>query len=164
MADDSTASNISFPASDRAAPTSVVSITPNRRMEEMDGTGKVDEDENELSSRAKRFLFAEINRLVEENRQLKQFKDKYHEADKKLAVLKEAIKPLRRNELLTSACLIAGSAGLSAAPNFVSLTSYGWYSLISISAMLLIAGILARFDGRSALSTVAEKRTGSSSK
>ena len=101
-------------------------------------------DEKELSTVAKRFLVAEINRLVEENQQLKQFKDKYHDADKRLAVLKEAIKPFRANEFLSSVCLIAGSAGVGAAPSFLSLNSYGWYALVSVSAMLVIAGIGAR--------------------
>ena len=109
---------------------------------------------------AKRFLIVEINRLVEENQQLKQFKEKYHELDKKqavlekyqdlnkkLVVLKETIKPFRRNLFLSSACLIAGSAGIAAAPSFLSINQYGWYVFVSVSALLLIAGIAARVEG-----------------
>lgn len=109
---------------------------------------------------AKRFLIAQINRLVEENQQLKQFKEKYHELDKKMTVLekyheldkkvvvlKETIKPFRRNLFLSSACLIAGAAGIGAAPSFLSLNSYGWYVFVSVSVMLLIAGIAARVEG-----------------
>jgi cytoskeletal protein CcmA (bactofilin family) len=92
---------------------------------------------------------AEINRLVEENQQLKQFKEKYYDVDKKLAVLKETIKPFRRNHFLCSACLIAGSAGVAAAPSFLSINQYGWYVFFSVSAMLLIAGIAARVEGPS---------------
>jgi hypothetical protein len=40
-------------------------------------------DEKKLSKVTKRFLVAEINRLVEENQQLKAAKEKYHEIDKK---------------------------------------------------------------------------------
>ena len=111
---------------------------------------------------AKRFLIAEINRLVEESQQLKQFKDKYHELDKKLVVLekyhdlnkklvvlKETIKPFRRNLFLSSACLIAGAAGIAAAPSILSINQYGWYIFVSVSAMLLIAGIAARVEGPS---------------
>ena len=119
-------------------------------------------DDRELSTVAKRFLIAEINRLVEENQQLKQFKEKYHELDKKqailekyqdlnkkLVVLKETIKPFRRNLFLSSACLIAGSAGIAAAPSFLSINQYGWYVFVSVSALLLIAGIAARVEGPS---------------
>jgi len=117
-------------------------------------------DDKELSTVAKRFLIAEINRLVEENQQLKQFKEKfheldkklvvlekYHDLDKKLVVLKETIKPFRRNLFLSSACLIAGAAGIAAAPSFLSMNQYGWYVFVSVSALLLIAGIAARVEG-----------------
>jgi hypothetical protein len=96
-------------------------------------------------------LVAEQERLAEENHQLKQFKDKFHYADKslavvdvekKLSVLKERVKPARANDLLATACLIAGSAGLGAAPNFVSLNSlYEWHLFIIVSAMLVLVGI-----------------------
>ena len=117
-------------------------------------------DDKELSTVAKRFLIAEINRLVEENQQLKQFKEKYHELDKKLVVLekyhdldkklvvlKETIKPFRRNLFLSSACLIAGAAGIAAAPSFLSMNQYWWYVFVIFSAALLIAGIVARVEG-----------------
>lgn len=106
-------------------------------------------DDKELSRVAKRFLVAEINRLVDENQQLKQFKEKYHDADKKLAVLKETLRPFRINELLSSVCLIAGAAGLGAAPSFLSLNSYGWYVFVTISALLVTAAIGAKVSGPS---------------
>jgi hypothetical protein len=107
--------------------------------EETDGA-----DAKKPSPLVERFLITEINRLVEENQQLKQFKDKYHDADKRLAVLKETLKPFRTNELLSSVCLAIGSAGLGAAPSFVSLNSYGWYIFVVVSALLVLAGIAAR--------------------
>jgi hypothetical protein len=96
-------------------------------------------------------LVAELERLAEENQQLKHFKDKFHYVDKslavvdvekKLSVLKEKVKPARANDLLATACLIAGSVGLGAAPSFVSLNSlYEWYLFAIISAMLVLVGI-----------------------
>jgi hypothetical protein len=68
--------------------------------------------QNELSAVEKRFLIAEIRRLVEENQELKEFKEEYHELNKELALLKETIKAFRRNLFLSSACLIAGTAGV----------------------------------------------------
>lgn len=126
----------------RSNSASALSVRSNGVTQAFDGA-----EDKELSTVAKRFLIAEINRLVEENQQLKQFKDKYHELDKKLVVLKETIKPFRRNLFLSSACLIAGAAGIGAAPSFLSLNSYGWYVFVSVSVMLLIAGIAARVEG-----------------
>jgi hypothetical protein len=141
MTNDSDAGSVAIPAAEAAgkAPTSGTSIGPNGHAEEFKGT-----DDHELSTIAKRFLIAEVNRLVEENRQLRQFKDKYHDVDKKLATLKETHRPFRTNEFLSSVCLIAGSAGLGSAPSFLSLNSYGWYIFLIVSALLLISGIAAK--------------------
>lgn len=119
MPEDLSASNLSSPTVERAGngAASGITVGPDARIEEINGV-----EEKELSKVAKRFLVAEINKLVDENQQLKQFKDRYHDIDKKLAVLKETVKPFRINELLSSVCLIAGSAGLGAAPNFLSLS------------------------------------------
>jgi hypothetical protein len=133
------------------------------RIEKIGGAnGKELADAKELSVPVSNLLIAEIERLIaglerlaEENQQLKQFKEKYHYADKRLAVLdidgrlsvlKEKIKPARANELLAAACLVAGSVGLGAAPNFVSLSSlYEWYLFVIGSAMLVLAGIASIF-------------------
>lgn len=141
MTNDSDVSSVSIPAAEPAgkAPTSGTSIGPNGHAEEFKGT-----DDQELSTIAKRFLIAEVNRLVEENRRLKQFKDKYHDVDKRLAILKETHRPFSTNEFLSSACLIAGSAGLGSAPSFLSLNSYGWYIFLIVSALLLLSGIAAK--------------------
>jgi hypothetical protein len=155
MTDDLGASVLSSPATNGASGESVSALSvPSNAVDVVAGA-----DEKDLSAVAKRFLIAEINRLVEENQQLKQFKEKYHELEKKmvvlekyqelekkLIVLKETNKPFRRNLFLSSACLIAGSAGVAAAPSFLSINQYGWYAFVSTSAMLLIAGIAARVE------------------
>src|SRR5262249_47500301 len=128
---------------------SALSVRSNGVTEAFAGGG-----EKELSTVAKRFLIAGINKVVEEKPQLKQFKEKYHELDKKLVVLekyhdldkklvvlKETIKPLRRNLFLSSICLIVGAAGIAAAPSFHGINQYGWYVFVIFSAVLLIAGI-----------------------
>jgi hypothetical protein len=147
MSEDSSVGNISSPNAERAANGngSGIAVGDKRAVNEINAA-----DEDELSKVAKQFLIAEINRLLVENQQLKQFKDKYHDADKKFAVLKETLRPFRINDLLSSACLIAGSAGLGAAPSFLSLSTYGWYVFVSISTLLVIAAIGARLSGPSA--------------
>jgi hypothetical protein len=140
MVDDLGTSDVSFPDTDSSASGfgSEFSVCSKG------GTKSIgDLDEKELFTVAKSFLIAEINRLVEENQQLKQFKDKYHDVDKRLAVLKETIKPFRKNDFLSSVCLIAGSAGVGAQPSFLSLNSYGSYIFAGISAFLVVAGIIA---------------------
>jgi hypothetical protein len=92
------------------------------------------------------FFIAEINRLAEENQQLKR---KYNDVERRLALLKEAIKPFRTNDFLSSVCLIAGSAGVGAVLSYLSLNSYGWCIFVGMSAMLVIAGIFAKVGGPS---------------
>ncbi len=147
MPENSSASSFLAPTSDHTGngAASGIAAGDNSSTEQISGAT----DDKELSRVAKRFLVAEINRLVDENQQLKQFKDKYHDADKKLAVLKETLRPFRINELLSTVCLIAGSAGVGAAPSFLSLNSYGWYVFVSISTLLVIAGIASRVSAPS---------------
>src|SRR5690349_3889031 len=85
MTDDLATSDLSSPATNGASgdSTSALLVHSNGVTEAFAG------DEKELSAVAKRFLIAEIHRLVDENQQLKQFKDKYHELDKKLVVLEK---------------------------------------------------------------------------
>ena len=145
MASDLRTDEISAPPTNRAADGSASAISI------------IGQPEKELSTAAaNRFLVAEINRIMEENAELKQFKDKYYDlkdkyygAEKRLAVVRETLKSFRRHQLLSSACLIAGAAGLVAAPNFLGLNSYGWYAFTTISAMLLIVGMASRVDGTS---------------
>jgi hypothetical protein len=140
------------PGASHPAPAAEPPATPSgagkERSHRTEAIGSADEaDEKELSIVAKRFLIAEANRLVEENQHLKQFKDKYHDVDKRLAALKETLKPLRTNEFLSSVCLATGSAGLGAAPTFLALSSYGWYVFVGLSAVLVLAGIAAKASG-----------------
>jgi hypothetical protein len=158
MPEDSSASNFFSATADHPSNGTAtgIALSADGPLKEISGA-----DDKELSMVAKRFLVAEINRLVEENQQLKLTKDKYHDVDKRLAVLKETLRPFRINELLSSVCLIAGSAGLGAAPSFLSLNSYGWYVFVSVSALLVITGIAARVSGPS---TAAARQPGASSK
>jgi hypothetical protein len=94
------------------------------------------------------FLIAETNRLAEENQRLKD-KLALLDVEKRLALLKETFKSFRTNEFLSSVCLIAGSAGVGAGLNYLSLNTYAWNVFIGMSAMLVLAGIVARVGGLS---------------
>lgn len=104
----------------------------------------------EVKTNDSSFFVAEINRLAEENQQLKR---KYNDVERRLALLKEAIKPFRTNDFLSSVCLIAGSAGVGAVLSYLSLNSYGWCVFVGVSAALVIAGIFAKLGGPSLLGT-----------
>ncbi len=140
MTDDLKTSEVSASGPDGAHSASAVSV--------------IDRPEMELASAAAHpFIVAEINRLREEIRELKQFKEKYYDlkdkyygAEKRLAVVKETLKSFRRHRVVSSACLIGGSAGIVAAPNILGLSSYGWYAFISVCAMLLICGMASNVD------------------
>jgi hypothetical protein len=93
-------------------------------------------DEKEMATR---LIVGEVSRLVKENKRLRQMKDKHDDADKKLA-----INALRKNDFLSTICLVAGSAGLGTAPVFLNVNAYASYVLVSLSALLLIGGIAAR--------------------
>jgi hypothetical protein len=121
------------PATNGAA-NSGVPIRSNGKTEVINGT-----DEKELSSMAKRLIVGEVNRLVNENKHLRQMRDKRYDADKKLA-----INALRKNDFLSTICLVAGSAGLGTAPVFLNVNAYASYVLVGLSALLLIGGIAAR--------------------
>jgi hypothetical protein len=94
------------------------------------------------------FFIAETNRLAEENQRLKE-RLALLDVENRLALLKETIKQSRTNEFLSSVCLIAGSVGVGGALNYLSLNTYGWYVFIGMSAMLVLAGIVARVGGLS---------------
>ena len=102
--------------------------------------------EDELSNPAvKRMLLGDIERLEDENSALKNFENRYHEADKETAVLKEKLKNSNSGEILSSVCLMVGSALLGLAPAVIgsSETSFGWVGL-AFAVVLITGGVFSK--------------------
>jgi hypothetical protein len=102
--------------------------------------------EEELSTpAARRFLIAEIERLDQECQESKEFQ-KYHDQRVTIAALEVVVRASRWNEILSSICLAIGSAGLGAAPSYVtipSLAAFGWI-IFGLSTVLVAGGVASR--------------------
>jgi hypothetical protein len=112
--------------------------------------GRRDLSETELSSPAvQRFLIDDVERLNNENEDLRRYRDLYHQNAVELAVMREKNKPLIRNELMSYACLTLGAVGLGAAPSYITMSdiknapTIGWTFFI-VSSLFVVIGFLAR--------------------
>ena len=106
---------------------------------------KRDLSDEELSVPAvRRFLIADIDRLTEENASLQKFRDTYHQVDKECEILKHRVENKRTRTILDSAFLATGSAGIGAAPAYISISSYGWV-FFGLSLMIVALSIYRSF-------------------
>jgi hypothetical protein len=74
---------------------------------------------------------------------LRTYVDKFHEADKKCAVLEEQIKSNRAMEILFSVCLSLGSILLGATPYFWDGGAKG-IMIVSAGIVLMIGAVISR--------------------
>jgi hypothetical protein len=88
-------------------------------------------------------IVGELERIEEENKDLRGFRDSYYEAGRELAVLKAERKRSIAWEVLSSGCLALGSAAIGFASSMWSSQPAGWEALI-FGAILLLLGIVAR--------------------
>lgn len=103
--------------------------------------------EEELSTpAARRFLISEIERLDTLCGDQQRFVQSYHDQRVTIATLTESSRTSRWGEILSFVCLSVGSAGLGAAPSYLSLpgaTSIGLV-FMGLSAILVIVGVASR--------------------
>jgi hypothetical protein len=92
---------------------------------------------------ALRLLIAELDRLSREVSTARWFQEKYFETKEALARIEERQRKSATNEILGTACLTLGSAGMGASKIFIDITRYGWV-IFAISALFVAAGIVAR--------------------
>ncbi|THK35654.1 hypothetical protein EHS39_23820 [Ensifer sp. MPMI2T] len=94
-----------------------------------------DLSEEELSAPGvQKMLLDDLERLEEELATAKAFRERFHVADKRAAILEEQLATANANEFLYNGCLMAGSVLLGFAPNVWSNGLVGLY--------LLIAGVI----------------------
>jgi hypothetical protein len=100
--------------------------------------------EDELAAPAvQKLLLDEVDRLEFENEELSQYKDKFHAADKAVAVLGEKQKRNVSHEIISGSCLAVGSAALVFAPSLWSAQPAGYFC-IAFGVVLLVGGIWAK--------------------
>jgi hypothetical protein len=100
--------------------------------------------DEELSSPAvQRMLIDDIERIEKEKNELSEYQVKFHEADKKSAILEEKVKSSVSQEVIFSVCLTVGSAALGYAPSVWSTQPTGWISIV-FGVVLIIGGIASK--------------------
>lgn len=100
--------------------------------------------DDELSSpAARKFLLAEVDRLDEENRLLRGYQERFHEIDKRAALLENKIKRSVSGEFVSASGLAVGAAALGYAPAVWSSPPSGWIAL-AFGSILIVFGIVAK--------------------
>lgn len=95
--------------------------------------------DEELSSPAvQRMLLDEIERLDAEREELVSFRKKFHDSDKRAAILEEKFKTKISIEIIHLACMTVGAAAIGYAPSQKGLTAW------IFGGILIVAGIVAR--------------------
>jgi hypothetical protein len=100
-------------------------------------------DEELSAPAARRFLIAEIERLDQLCMDHEPIISSFHEQRVTIAELRAAAHPARWVEILSSICLIVGSAGLGAAPSYFAIPNAQPVGLVVVclSAILVVGGI-----------------------
>lgn len=100
--------------------------------------------EDELKSPAvQRMLIDEIERLERENVDLRDFRDKYYESDKRASILVEKDKERQSVQVVFVVCLTVGAALLGYAPSLWNNQPGGMLSII-FGVVLIAGGIVSK--------------------
>lgn len=100
--------------------------------------------DDELSSSAvQRMLIDEIERLDAERIELSSFRNRFHDSDKRAAILEERFKGKISIEIVHIACMTTGAAALGYAPSIWQAGPAGWMAAI-FGVVLILAGLAAK--------------------
>jgi hypothetical protein len=99
--------------------------------------------EDLASPGVQKMLIEELDRAEEENIELKVFQEKFHSADKDLAVSKQKIKGWTAMEIVSTGCIAAGAAAFAYAPE-AAKTQYGGWIAVGFGGVLTAIGIAAK--------------------
>ncbi|HUA22084.1 MAG TPA: hypothetical protein VMU80_18165 [Bryobacteraceae bacterium] len=100
-------------------------------------------DEELASPGALKMILEEIERQREETAELRTYRDKFYESDKKLAIINEKVKGGLAVEIVSTACLAVGAAAIGYAPATWSSQPSGWITL-AFGAVLILGGIISK--------------------
>ncbi|QFY43628.1 hypothetical protein F6R98_14180 [Candidatus Methylospira mobilis] len=100
--------------------------------------------DEELSSPAvQRMLIDEIERLDSERIELASFRTKFHDSDKRAAILEERFKSKVSIEIIHVACITVGAGALGYAPSIWQTQPTAWMATI-FGVVLIVAGLAAK--------------------
>jgi hypothetical protein len=101
--------------------------------------------EEELSSpAAQRLILDELDRLENENSELKGISVRFHEVDKKASILSEKLKRHTALDILSSAALAAGSLALGYAPKVWAEDNATGPIFLVIGIVMIAGGIWSK--------------------
>lgn len=87
--------------------------------------------EDELSTTGvKKMLIEELDRVDQENSDLKQYRDKFYDVQKDKAVLESRLTVQRKMELISTGCIAVGAAALVYVPEAWQHQPDGWICLV----------------------------------
>ena len=98
----------------------------------------------DLANPAVQKMLLDANELLElENSELRKYREKFHEADKRVAVLEEKSKTDTAAEIVSVVCFAVGAAMFGYAPSLWDSQPSGWFAL-AFGLALIIGGIAAK--------------------
>lgn len=100
-------------------------------------------EEELLSPAVQRMLIDEIERLDIERDELYSFRTKFHESDKRAAILDERFKGKISIEIIHIACITVGAAALGYAPSIWQTQPTAWMTAV-FGVVLIVAALAAK--------------------
>jgi len=99
--------------------------------------------EEELTPTVGRLLLDEIERVERENEELKEYRERYHDADKQCAILREQTKAAKSGEVLYSFSLSVGALVIGLTPAFWAQGAAA-VGCIVVGSLLILAGLISK--------------------
>ena len=96
--------------------------------------------EDELSSTgARKLIIDRLDKAEMDVVQLREYEAKYHDSDKKVAILTEKVRQVNSFEILYGACLVFGSIFAGLSQTVWDKQPYGWLSLLFGIGLVIVA-------------------------
>ena len=90
-----------------------------------------------------KLLVAEIDRLEEENRELKEVGREFSDSQRRIGVLEEKLKSHTALDVISGVCISVGGVALGAIPSLSSVQPYGLFA-IGVGVILIAGGFLSQ--------------------
>lgn len=100
-------------------------------------------DKELLSPAVQKLLLDEIDRLEEDNTELAGYRSRFHDADKKAAILQQKQTTSIAHEIISLSCITVGGAAIGYAPSVWASQPTGGVAL-AFGVVLVLGGIVAK--------------------